>query len=138
LTVPGADVDPCPVSEEELAALSGGAAPPYDLGDAPTASFEHTFDPDLLAAACDAAAAASDPPAIDCAGGFPVRVRLEVTAGGLTRIAVRDLRLRFLPEHEANANPAIDGVSVALGDDLVPLDDAGGVALRRREERDLV
>jgi hypothetical protein len=125
---------PCLVAEEELAAF-GDDLPPYDLGSEPTASFTNAFDPDLLGAACDAAAMSGG--LLDCDGGFPIQIRMVVTAGEQRIDVVRQLRLRFRPEDAPNANPVIDDIRVEAlgGGDQVSLDEGGAVTLRRREER---
>lgn len=111
---PGAASDgyPCLVSEAELAELTGGApVPPYDLGDAETATFEHTIDPDLLRTVCTGSP--GQPAAVDCATGFPIQIKLVVTSGAESITAVKRLRLRFEDTHEPNANPIVDGLEVA-------------------------
>lgn len=132
-TGPAGEGYPCLVAEDELAALGAGEFPPYDLGSGETASFENTLEPGVLEAACQGG---EDQPAlIDCLGGFPVTIKLTVTAGDERVDAVRELRLRFRDEDEANANPTIDGLVAELDDGDAAIDEAGSVTLRRREER---
>jgi hypothetical protein len=125
---------PCLVDEAELAAF-GDDLPPYDLGGDPTASFTNAFDPGLLTAACDAAAMSGG--LLDCTGGFPIQIRMVVTAGEQRIDVVRQLRLRFRDEDAPNANPVIDDLLVEAlgGGDAVSLGEDGAVTLRRREER---
>jgi hypothetical protein len=126
---------PCLIDEEDLAQLGGGAAasvPPFDLGSGETASLENTIDPAILAAVC--AGTPDQPAVVDCEGGFPVQVKLVVSAGEARITSVRELRLRFAPEHEPNANPTIDGlVAVAAGGEQ-PLGDTPDTTLLRGEE----
>ena len=150
-TLPGVDVDryawswcpfpgpasegyPCLVDEAQLDELGPAAdsIPPFDLGSGDTASFPHTIDPELLTALCTGVD--DQPAAVDCATGFPVQLKLTVTAGDEEITAVRELRLRFADEHEANANPTIDGMVAVVGDDEEELGDAPGPRLPRLEE----
>jgi len=107
---------PCLISEDELAALGGGSAgdvPPYDLGQGETATFQHTIDPGLLAAVC--AGTADQPELLDCAGGFPVQIKLTVRSQSGEEVdSVRTLRLRFSDEHDPNQNPWAEGLLAVL------------------------
>ncbi len=132
---PASEGSKCLVTEAELAAM-GVQVPPFDLGSAETASFEHNLDPALLASICGATAP-GQPSFLDCEGGLPVQVKLVVTAGAEQITAINTLRLRFAPEHEANANPPIDGLSAVVAGTEVPVDLAPGPTLLRGEETDV-
>jgi hypothetical protein len=131
---PFAEGETCLVSEAELRAAAGeaGAAiPPYDLGTGPTASLPHTIPVELLDALCEGTP--EQPAVVDCIGGFPVSVRVQVTTATTTVVAVRTLRLRR-PGDPANANPAIDGITVIDGSGEHPVDDTPTVTLPREAE----
>lgn len=132
---PASEGSPCLVTEEEARELAGGAAdtiPPFDLGDEPTATFENTIDPDLLAALC---AGVGDVPALtDCQAGFPVQIRLTVTTEDEEIVTVRTLYLRFDEESEPNANPTLDGLAAEIDGEEVALGDTPEVTLPRRQE----
>jgi hypothetical protein len=130
---PASEGYPCLVGEDELAGLGGGGAiPPYDLGDGETATFENSLDPALLTQVCDGSV--DQPALIACDGGFPAQVRLRLTAGDTTIDVVRQLRLRFRDEDEANANPTIGALTAELDGGDAAIDDDGTVVVRRREE----
>lgn len=131
------DGHPCLLSEAELAMLTGGApTPPYDLGTGETTSFENSFDPAVFEAVCTGMP--GQPAVVDCSAGFPVQIKLVVTQGTAQVTAVKRLRLRFRPEHEANANPtlgALFAVPVAGGPEVELEDGPGpGPTLPRRVE----
>jgi hypothetical protein len=131
---PSTDGYPCLVSEAELEMMGAGDVPSFDLGTGETATLEHTIDPALLALVC--AGNPDQPGLVDCQGGFPVQVKLVVTAGAETITTVRNLRLRFREEDEPNANPVIDGLIADQGageEDLV----AGMPTLPRGVETDI-
>ena len=134
---PGAASDgyPCLVTEEDVRGLAAGAAdtiPPFDLGSDPTAAFPNSIDADLLETLC---AGLGDVPALaDCEGGFPVQLKLTVKSDDEEIVAVRTLRLRFDPDSEANANPAIDELVAEVGGDEVVLGEEPEVALPRLVE----
>jgi hypothetical protein len=123
----------CQISEAELTQLAGGAVPPYDLGSGETASFTHSLDSALLEAICNASMP-GQPALVDCTGGFPISLKLVVRTASEEVTTVRNLRLRFRPEHEASANPTIDGLVAVVGGGDVPLAAAPGPTLTRREE----
>ena len=132
---PGSASDgyPCLVSEAELAELTGGASvPPYDLGDAETATFDHTIDPALLEAVCTGMP--GQPSAVDCTTGFPIQIKLTVTSGTQTVTAVKRLRLRFDDTHEPNVNPIVGELDAVVGGATVILGDPPGPTLLRRVE----
>jgi hypothetical protein len=127
---------PCLISEDDLAALSGDPSapfPPYDLGEGETASFEHSLDPALLAAAC--AGAADQPGLLNCDGGFPAQIKLTMrTEQGREVTSVRTLRLRFDDSQEPNQNPSVDGLRAVVGDDDQAIGDEPTVTLPRHDE----
>jgi hypothetical protein len=134
---PGAAIDgyPCLVTEDEVRDLAGASAdsiPPFDLGSEPTALFDNSIEPDLLELLCEGTTEV--PSLVSCEGGFPVQLRLTVRAGDQEVVTVRTLRLRFDPDSEPNANPAIAGVAAVVGDDEVELGDEPAVDLPRGEE----
>jgi hypothetical protein len=131
----GNDGYPCLVSEEEVRDLAGASAdsiPPFDLGSDPTAVFDNSIEPDLLELLCEGTTQV--PSLVSCEGGFPVQLRLTVRAGDQEVVTVRTLRLRFDPDSEPNANPAIGGLAAVVGDDEVELGDEPAVDLPRGEE----
>lgn len=125
----------CLVTEEDVRDLAAGAAdtiPPFDLGSDPTAVFDNSIDPDLLAALCEGA---GDVPALaDCEGGFPVQLKLTVRTEDEEIVTVRTLRLRFDPDSEANANPMVDELVAELDGDEVVLTSDPDVPLPRSAE----
>ncbi len=81
--------------------------------DGETATFQHTIDPGLLAAVC--AGTADQPELLDCAGGFPVQIKLTVRSQSGEEVdSVRTLRLRFSDEHDPNQNPWAEGLLAVL------------------------
>lgn len=122
----------CAVSEEEARVLAGDDLPSYDLGAGETAAFEHALDPTLLALLCENTAVEAG--LLDCEGGFPVQIKLTVTSqDGQEITAARELRLRFDEAQEANANPAIQGLTALLGDQELAVGYAPDVTLPRGE-----
>jgi hypothetical protein len=106
---------PCLVGEDEVPALAGGAPRSYDLGTGDTAAFTHDLDPSRMAALCAEGG-------LDCAGGMPITVRMRATAGDADVDTVLTLRLRFAPEHAANANPALGGLTATVDGTAAALD----------------
>jgi hypothetical protein len=110
---------PCLVQEaqiQEAASAVGMTVPPFDLGTGPTASLQHALSPIVLQAICTGTPGLPRLVDADCQGGFPVQIMLKVKAAGDEVISVRSVRLRFAPEHEPNANPFIEGLTVRLPD----------------------
>ena len=103
---------PCPISETDLAALTGVTIP-YHLSSDPTAMFMDSIPDASLEAAC---AARPGIPAPDCTDGFPIQIKLTVTTADDEVQAFRQLRLRFRAEQAPNANPALDHLYAIVGD----------------------
>jgi len=113
---------PCQMSEEEREELD---LPAFDLGSGATATFENSVMPELLWAVCG-----DD----DCFNGFPIQIKVVVRVGDTELAAVRRLRLRFDPAHEANALHSIAGLDAVLGGADQPIDGADLVTIPRDEE----
>jgi hypothetical protein len=117
LSIGADDSETCPIDEAQfgaVAAESGVAAPAYDLGSEPTASFTHVFAPELLEAFCSESFQGRS--ILDCEHGFPVQVKLIVTTQAETLVSVRTLHLG-LADTSPNANPVIDGISIEPPDE---------------------
>jgi hypothetical protein len=129
---PSAQGYPCLVDEQDLidVGVDPNSLPPFDLGSGDRAEFPHSLDPGALAIMCGGAPGVTN--LVDCTGGFPVQIKLVVRAGGEEVTAVRTLRLRFADEHQANANPTIDGLFAEVQGTVQPLDDGPGPTLVRR------
>jgi hypothetical protein len=136
---PASEGYPCQVREEDLkeAAMAAGlAAPSFDLGTGATATLTHSLPPALLQLIC------ADTPGLprlsdtDCRGGFPVQILVRAKTASDELISVRTVRLRFAPDHEPNANPFIDGLTVRLEDDDMdrPLTDVPEQTLPRAKD----
>ena len=126
---------PCLVTEAELAAAAGAQAttvPSFDLGSAPTAMLANAVDPRILAALCQGRPGSVDKP--DCAGGFPVQVKLAVASATETLISIYTLRLRFDPATPPNANPLIDGLTADVDAGTQAIGDDAMVVLPRRKQ----
>jgi hypothetical protein len=127
---------PCLVTPDQIAELAaaGVTLPSFDLGSEPTASLTHAVDPGLLTALCEGTAVGL-PQLPDCEGGFPVQVKLVVRSAARTVTAVRQLRLRFDPATEPNANPTIEGLLARQEEDLfVPITEQNALTLPRDDE----
>ena len=122
LPLPDPSTGECPLSEAELAAMlqaagSDASPPPYDLGVDSRATFEHTFEPDLLAALCQAFRDQPLPEGVPrprCGGRYDVTVRLVASSGDERIVAVRDLGLIYDEDYEPNANPHIAGARLGV------------------------
>jgi hypothetical protein len=107
----------CPISEAELRALVAAAGsdvepPPYDLGTAATASFEHSFPPELLANLCAALTQTELPEGVSrprCDGRFAIDILLTSTDGDHVISAYRELGLIYDAARPPNANPHVTG-----------------------------
>ena len=113
----------CAVTEEELALIaqsvqpgSSEQIPPFDLGGDATAELPYSMSPALLAGLCEAALEQDLPafvPVPDCDRRLVVSVRLEVTAGGESVAAVKELPLYFEPSAATNENPDVRAMWLA-------------------------
>jgi hypothetical protein len=139
----------CVLDEERLrqmadAMLPGAGAliPSFDLGDGPEAEFRYPLAPDLLRALCEAATSQELPafvPLPDCSRGIDVSVRLEVSAGGETVVAVKDLPLYWDAADADNENPPVAWMTAALGGAAAgEIQEDGGTALEPGAAYDLV
>jgi hypothetical protein len=131
------DEPDCPLTESE-AAVGLGAPVSFDLGNEPTARFEHGFEPAALARVCSGAelfGAALG--ALDCSEGLPIRVRYVVRTSSDEVVSVRRLLLRFSPDQLANQNPIVNALSATLSGATAPLDDAGTLTLSRDTDVEL-
>jgi hypothetical protein len=123
---------PCRLTQDDLNALAGGAAPSLDLGSGPTAMLPNSVDPALLARLC--AGEPGVPQLVDCEGGFPVQIKLTVATPDDEVTTVWTLRLRFDPATTPNTNPQIDGLAATLDGVDQPLGDMPTVTLPRRQD----
>lgn len=112
---------PCLVTEAQVAAATGAPPPAFDLGTGATAMLPHTLDPKVLETAC-AGTTPGLPPAGRCDGGFPVMVRLKVSARGASVTAVRTVYLRYAPDQQPNENPSVSALGAELNGGVQPLD----------------
>jgi hypothetical protein len=129
----------CPISQDDTAARLAAAGvtaalPPFDLGTDPTASWTNPFPPDALAALCQAG---FDGQALDCKGGFPIRVSLRVTQGAVAQVATTVVRLPLAAGAGSNANPVPGALSVDLPAGTQVLDDTAQVQVPRLEDSHL-
>jgi hypothetical protein len=120
---------PCLVTEAELG-QGGVAAPAFDLGTGPTATFQNTVDPAILQRLCAGIAGSGDKP--DCSNGFPVQIRLRVATASDQLTAVVSLNLRFDPATPANRNPRLQGLAAVLDAAPRPIGDDPQLVLPRR------
>lgn len=123
---------PCQVTREQLVMMGGGMlnVPPFELGTGPTATLTHTIDPNVLRALC--AGQPGVPQLIDCAGGFPVQIRVKVASAGDEVDTVYTMRLRF--DSQPNANPKIDGLAAVLEGADRPITGEPSVTLPRDKQ----
>jgi hypothetical protein len=112
----------CLVTEEEANALvgqlgQGQPVPSFDLGAAPITMLPNGIDRVVLETVCAGIPGAPQKP--NCAGGFPVQVRLTVKSE-ITRPfqvdAVVTTHWQFLPDSSSNSNPAIDKLTATVRD----------------------
>jgi hypothetical protein len=144
----------CAVTEQDLAAAieeaapgAGAFVPSFDLGHESTAAFANLLPDGALDGLCDAVAAGSAPAFVDlpeCGDRLVVTLRLDVSAGGETVTAVKELPLLFEASAERNENPAIGAVLAAPAasgaDPLllgIPLERSPSTALRAQTAYDL-
>lgn len=123
----------CPVSQDQadaMLAAAGVAAPlpAFDLGAGPVASWTNPFSPAALGALCGAGL---DGQAVDCKGGFPIRVSVRVAQGTQTQEGTTVVRLPLTAGAVSNANPVPGALSVDLPAGTQALDDAGTVQVPR-------
>ncbi|HVY38067.1 MAG TPA: hypothetical protein VHM31_09030 [Polyangia bacterium] len=126
----------CPISRDAADAMLAAAGataplPAFDLGGGPGASFTNPFPPALLAAVC---AAGFDGQAVDCDGGFPIRVSVRVAQGAETQQGTMVVRLPIADGAVSNANPVPGALSVDLPSGTQALDDAGTVRVPRLQD----
>lgn len=133
----------CLITEEELAAALGGGGmlPPFDLGTNPTATLQNALPPEALAAICGGLVPGVPSP--NCAGGYPIQVRLDVTNESETVQSVVTVKMRFDGATQAaNANPTISGITAVLnGGEPIPVTeilDGDTVTLPRKKATRLV
>lgn len=119
--VPFGTAAECPVDEATLrAAIAASGSnvdpPPYDLGTAATARFEHVIDPAALAGFCAAIAERELPEGVTpprCNGEFDISVRATVAAD-TEIVAERKLGLIYDDAIAPNSNPKISGGRLAV------------------------
>jgi hypothetical protein len=126
----GAPGAPCPLSEEQATALAGVPVS-YDLGSTAQVPFTNAIPPAIFESLCAGMPGVAAP---DCTDGFPIEIRLTVTTSDDEVMAVRPLRLRFHPEHQANANPTLNGLFAVIGGAMIPVDAAATPVLPRHEK----
>jgi hypothetical protein len=132
----------CLVTEDQLTALAGQPVS-FDLGGGDTAMLTNNLDPMLLQKICDGMPGISPP--IDCTGGFPVQLRVDIwTKSDQSDMVsgVRPLRLRFSPDQEPNTNPTVGPLAAntnmgADPGDPITADGMGSPTLPRAKETDL-
>ena len=105
--------------------------PAFDLGAGPVASFTNPFSPEVLATLCGAGL---DGQAVDCKGGFPIRVSVRVAQGTETQRGTTVIRLPVTAGAVSNANPVPGALTVDLPSGTQPLDDAGSVQVPRLKD----
>jgi hypothetical protein len=95
---------------EQLAPGASALVPAYDMGTGPTAAFPYAIPAAAVGALCDAIAAQSAPAFValpDCGDSLTITVRLEVSAGGESVTAVKQLHLLLEGATDVNENPSI-------------------------------
>ena len=111
----------CPLTDHDLVAngIPGSLHLTTDPAE-PTATFTNDIPADKLAAIC---AGTAGFPAPDCTDGYPIQLQLSIctdsdpancTDAAHAVQAVRPMLLRFRPNDQANANPAITGISALI------------------------
>ncbi len=140
---------PCVLTHGELQAivdeeLGEGAitVPSFHLGSEPTAIFDYSFPPELLAGACAILSEIDLPdiaPAPRCASGtFPIVIKLTVNKDGKTITGVHDLLLRYAEGTPTNNIPVMDGLSLIVNGERKEIPDGGGQTLTRGTEHELL
>jgi hypothetical protein len=115
----------CPLDEEQFAALveqlipgAGALVPSFELSLEPEAAFHYVIDPDLLQQVCEATQSA-DVPGLellpDCERSLAITISLEVSAGGESVTAIKELPIFFDGQDADNENPSIGEVTAAHG-----------------------
>jgi len=116
----------CLLDEQQFAALAdqilpgaGELVPSFELSTEPEATFDYIVDPGLLQQVCEQVSTFEVPGLAllpDCERSLVITITLEVSAGGESLTAIKELPL-FYDEAEAdNENPSIGQVTAALGD----------------------
>ncbi|HSS37168.1 MAG TPA: hypothetical protein VLT58_00220 [Polyangia bacterium] len=123
----------CPLTHDQAGAMLAAAGvtaplPAFELGAGPAASFTNPFPPEVLAALCTAGL---DGQVVDCKGGFPIRVSVNVAQGTETQRGTTVIRLPVTAGAVSNANPLPGALSVDLPTGTQVLDDAGTVQVPR-------
>jgi hypothetical protein len=123
----------CAVDEKELKELAdavfpgaGATIPSFDLGGEPTALFDYTMNPLMLAGICQASISEEIPVFIElpsCEDALTVQVRLDLVVGDEEITSVKDLELVFDPAAPLNGNPSLGAVRASLeAEDGAPIE----------------
>lgn len=128
---------------DEVAPGFGALFPGFELGTAPTASLVYPGTPELLAQFCAMTTAAEIPAFADlpaCDEQLTFTIRLEVTAGGESVTAVKELPVYFDAARADNENPTIGEVTASReGEPAIPLlpDEPSALVAGRRYRLDV-
>lgn len=110
----------CAVSAAQFQQMTGAAAAPtFELGSEPTATFALSDDAATLQRLCASPVAGSTTALgglIDCSDGLPISIGLRLTAGDQEVRAYKTIYLALDNTGHANQNPTIDGVALAPED----------------------
>jgi hypothetical protein len=128
VTAPASQDYACPLDQAAADRVFAGVVdtgasptlPSLDLGDAPTASLGNPFSISGLSALCATGLNSQDvSQGLDCEGGFPITVVLQVSTAAASLRAGFVLRLPSATPPPINHNPSPSGLSLAG----IPLDD---------------
>ena len=99
----------------DVSALSDTVPLSFDLGTGPTAVFPYAVPSDLLLEVCDALLADEIPSGVsipDCSEKLNIVIRLKVSLGDASVIAIKEVPLYIDADRADNENPTVDGLSV--------------------------
>jgi hypothetical protein len=129
-----ADGYSCPFTDADVAMLATQlgateAPPPLAFSTDEKPTYKNVFPAAALAAICQNGFGDFK---LDCANGYPIRVKVTVTNGTESVVATSVVRLP-IDATPSNKNPIIDGVDAILAAGPQPIDEAGTVELPRLE-----
>lgn len=139
----------CAITEQDLKDVAddffpGAQAfvPSFDLGNEETATFDHSIEPLLLEGLCNAILSSGAPSFVtlpDCEDELVVTVTLEVSAGGETVTAVKEIKLKMSDDAPINSNPSIGGVEAqaAGASQSIVLQQSGLTELEEKKDHSL-
>jgi hypothetical protein len=130
-----ADGYTCPFTDADVAMLATQlgateAPPPLAFSSDEKPTFKNVFPAASLATVCQNGFGDFK---LDCANGYPIRVKVTVTSGTESVVATAVVRLP-IDATPSNQNPVIDGVDAILAAGPQTIDEAGTVELPRLVE----